>query len=426
MRDWRRWWLVGAFVLSCLPGAAWADSEVDVLLNKLVEKGVLSNVDAGLIRREISETKEARNKELAKEIVPDSARNWKWKGDIRLRNEYRNQTGTGNNVNRQRIRFRYGFDAKVADTLKVGARLATGSADDPVSTNQTFGGTATSGGSFLKKNIFLDLAYARWTPQIPGVSQVEFNGGIIENPFWTVSPLVWDGDLSFDGAAVRLAQELGPVTLFTNNGLFAIDSDESEAAALWSTQGGASMAPFADAEEAVLKNLKLTGAVAYYDYSNVGKSAIAGTDIVAKKSTNSSTLEDLNLLNPSVELATSFNDIPMSLYGDWVRNIATNVGEDKDGFQLGVKVGKAKTPWSLKSGWEAGYFWQRLEKDATFDEFTDSDFNGGGTNNKGHAFYVTLAVLKNSTAGVKYLTGREINGSKNAIDTFQMDWVTKF
>src|SRR3989338_2452723 len=109
-KPWRRW-LVGATVLvaaSCLPGATQAASEVDILLNKLVEKGVLTNVEAGLIRREVSETKETRNKELAKEIVPDSARNWKWKGDLRLRNEYRNQEGSGSNVNRQRIRFRYG------------------------------------------------------------------------------------------------------------------------------------------------------------------------------------------------------------------------------------------------------------------------------------------------------------------------------
>jgi hypothetical protein len=399
---------------------------VDILLDKLVEKGVLSNVEAGLIRREIAETKETRNKELAKEIVPDSARNWKWIGDIRLRNEYRNRVGTGNDVNRQRIRLRYGVEAKVYDQLKAKVRIATGSADDPVSTNQTFGGSATSGGSFLKKDIFLDLASLNYTPSVPGVSSLALTGGIIENPFWGPSPIVWDGDLGFDGAAVKVAQEVGPATLFTNAGLFAIDSDETETASLWSFQGGASVKPFPDAEEPVLGQMKLTSAVAYHDYRNVAKASTAGTDLVAKQSRNSSTLEDFDLLNTNVELASQIGAVPVAVYGDWVRNIARNVGKDKDGYQLGLKVGKAKKPWSLTEGWEAGYFWQKLEKDATFDEFTDSDFNGGGTNNKGHAFYVTLATLKNSTFGVKYLTARQINGSKNAEDRAQVDWVTKF
>src|SRR3990167_3809922 len=124
MTQWRHWTVVGALSLaaSCLPGVASAASEVDILLDKLVEKGVLSDVEAGLIRREIAETKETRNKELAKEIVPDAARNWKWSGDIRLRDEIRNreqQSRTSStdasqvpnlDTNRQRIRFRIGAE----------------------------------------------------------------------------------------------------------------------------------------------------------------------------------------------------------------------------------------------------------------------------------------------------------------------------
>lgn len=423
---WRRWLLAGALACGSLPGTAGAASEVDILLEKLVEKGVLSNVEAGLVRREISETKEARNKDLAKEIVPESARNWKWGGDIRLRNEYRNQEGTGTNVNRQRIRFRYGFEAKINDQLKAKARIATGSASDPISTNQTFGGSSTSGGSFLKKDIFLDTAQLTYTPEVPGIDKVEIRGGIIENPFWAPSPIVYDGDLGFDGAAVRVSQALGPVEFFTNAGVFAVDSEETETASLWSLQGGASVKPFEDAEEPFLGKMKVTSALAYHDYRNVGKASTAGTDIVAGQSRNSETLEDFDLLNANMELASVVAEIPVAVYGDWVRNIAKNVGEDKDGVQLGLKVNKAKTPWNVKEGWEAGYFWQQLDMDATFDEFTDSDFNGGGTNNQGHAFFVTLATLKNSTFGVRYLTSHQIKGAKNAEDRVQMDWVTKF
>ena len=59
---------------------------------------------------------------------------WKWSGDIRLCEEARNRTGTGRDINRQRIRFRYGFDAKIGNALKVGSRLVTRATSDSVAT----------------------------------------------------------------------------------------------------------------------------------------------------------------------------------------------------------------------------------------------------------------------------------------------------
>jgi hypothetical protein len=416
---WRQWVLVGALVLGSLPGAAWAESEVDILLNKLVEKNILTNVEAGLIRREIAESKETRNKQLAKEIVPDSARNWKWKGDIRLRNEFRNKVGTGADRNRQRLRFRYGVEGKVNDQLKVAARMATGGTTDPVSTNQSFDTFLT------KKAIVLDLAYLEYAPEIPGITSTKVIGGIMENPLWTVSPMIWDGDLSFDGAAVKLTQDIGPVKVFSNNGVFSLDTDETESASVWVTQAGAEARFFPDAEDEVLKNLKLVGAVAYHDYRNVANSAKAGTDPLTRESQNTSAAKDFNQLNPSVELSTQIAEIPVGTFVDWAHNLSASSATN-DGVAVGFKVGKATTPWSLTKGWEGGYFFQQLRADAVFDEFTDSDFNDGGTNNRGHVFWVTLATLKNSTLGVKYLIAKELKGAKTNEDRVQLDWVTKF
>ena len=431
-----RWLLARAVVLGCGSGAAWAESEVDILLNKLVEKGVLSGIEAGQIHREITETKEARNKQIASEIVPDSARNWKWKGDLRLRNEYRNQEGTGTARNRQRIRFRYGFEGKVTDQLKVNARIATGTSStggtggDPVSTNQSFDT------NFVKKGINLDLANLEYTPEVPGLTQMKLIGGMTETPFWSVSPLVFDLDVSYDGAAMKISQMEGPITLFTNNGLFSLDTDETEPAALWITQAGVSVAPFADSENETLKNFKVTGALAYQDYMNVTTAAKAGTDIIARENQNSSRATDFNQFNPNVEVASIVAGMPVSLYGDWVHNTSAP-SEDNDGFQVGVKVNKAITPWSLKYGWEAGYYFQQLQRDAEFDEFADSDFNDGGTNNHGHVFWITLATLKNSTFSVKYFIASELEkvfisgrptapDGKDHEDRIQVDWVTKF
>lgn len=440
-RRWRRGMLAVVVAVGCLPGVAAAESEVDILLNKLVEKGVLTSLEAGSIRREISDTKDARNKQIAKDVVPEPARNWRWKGDIRLRNEFRNReqantTLPNQDTSRQRIRFRYGAEGKVADDLKVNFRIATGSSTDPVSTNQSFDV------NFNKVTINLDLANVEYAPTVAGISQVKLIGGIMENPLWMVGPMVFDGDLSVDGVAAKLAHDIGPVTLFTNDGIFVLDTDEGEASTLWMAQGGAAVKLLPDAESTVLKNLKLTGAVSYQDYKNTyavaSTSALnkAGTDPLVRENQNTGRVRDFNQINPTVELASMVGEVPVSVFGDWVRNLAAN-GDLDDGFQVGFKVGKATVPWSLTKGWEGGYFYQRLAADAAYDEFTDSDFLDGGTNNRGHVVWVTLATLKNSTLGAKLfitqqLENRAVSGTptgaqgKDHEDRFQLDWVTKF
>lgn len=427
MKGWRRWLLAGALAAGCLPGTAQASVEVDMLLDKLVEKGVLSRQEAADLRSEMAEHREAANPQLAKGSPPESARDWTWKGDIRLRDEARNRVGTGNDNHRQRIRFRYGFEGRVNDQLKVTGRMATGNTTDPVSTNQSFDTF------FTKKTVVLDLANAEYTPEIPGLSKVSLIGGIMEGPLWTVSQLVWDSDLSWDGAAVKLSRELGPATLFSNAGVFSLDTDETEAASLWVIQGGAAIQPFAEAEPEVLKNLKLTTALAYHDYRNTANSAKAGTDPITRAADNTAAAYDFNQLNPSLELASVVGGYPVSLFTDWAHNTSVTGSSSDDGYVFGLKIGKASSPFfsfadglNLKSGWEAGYYYERIEQDAAFDEFVDSDFGGGGTNRKGHVWWLTLAALKSSTMGFKYSAAGQVKGAKAGENRAQVDWITKF
>ncbi len=113
------------------------------------------------------------------------------------------------------------MDAKVTDDLKVGARVASGSITDPISTNQTLNT------SFNHKTLVLDRAFAEYTPEVVGLNEVKLTGGVMANPFWTLGQLIWDEDLNFDGAAVHLAKEFGPMTLFTNDGVFSLDRPRS-------------------------------------------------------------------------------------------------------------------------------------------------------------------------------------------------------
>lgn len=244
---------------------------------------------------------------------------------------------------------------------------------------------------------------------------------------WTVTPMVWDGDLSWDGLALKAEQTVSEqAKLFSNHGLFLLDSDESEPASLWVTQAGAELTPMASSTEAALKNFKITTALAYHDYRNTSISAKAGTDPITRESDNSTGIADFNQLNPSVEIGTVMREVPFSVFGDWVHN-TSGPGDGNEGFAIGAKIGKATVPWSLKKGWEAGYMFERLEPDAAFDEFVDSDFGGGGTNRRGHCAWLTVAVLKNSTVGLKcFFKQHQITGAKAREDRAQLDWVTKF
>jgi len=290
-----------------------------------------------------------------------------------------------------------------------------------VSANQSFDV------SFNKVNFLLDRAFIEYSPELAGLEEFHVTGGIIENPFWGVGQLVWDDDLNFDGAAVHLAKTLGPVTFFTNDGVFSLQTDITEAAALWSTQGGLIIKPFPDSSQVLLKNLKVTGALAYHDYQNVTNPLSESTALATAGGLkgNTSGIADLNLLNPTFEVTSQYQDIPFGLFGDFIHNTAL-ASSNNNGFQLGLKVGKARVPFDLKKGWEGGYYFERLEPDATLGAFTDSDFGNGGTNHLGNVWWVKFAVLKNSSLQLKYLSAEELKGSKNHVDTFQADWVTKF
>jgi hypothetical protein len=249
-------------------------------------------------------------------------------------------------------------------------------------------------------------------------------GGLMGSPFWAPgdSQLVWDDELTFSGLAAKVRYAMGPASLFLNAGSFPVDSEGFgvDNPNLWSVQGGAAVSPFKDAEPKALKGLTVTAALSFHDYANTAKRSLTNDE----QSGNSAQAEDFNELNPNLEVATQLEGVPVALWWDQVRN--TSASMDENGFQIGLKVGKAKTPWSLKEGWEAGYAFERLEPNAVLDMFPNGDFGGGGTNHLGNTYWVKFATLKHSTAGLKIIQTREVTGTKNQFDTYQLDWITKF
>ena len=426
-----QWLVAGTFTLGAAP-ALWAvSSDVDILLNTLVQKGILTEGDAVQIRQEIADTKGPRTQQLAKEVVPAWAQRITISGDMRLRSEHiwRDETTSATKTrNRYRGRLRVGAKANISEQVEAGFRLATGTDTDPIGPNQS----ATD--SFDKKNLFIDQAYVKLTTAHTAFEAVPltFWGGKFESPFYS-SSLVWDPDVTFEGAALALTPAAGPVTGWLTGGVFPIEEISAKGGdpTLWGSQAGASWAVAPDADAPWLKALTVKGSLSYYDFANLEN----GID-VHESSTfgNSGTVSgaaapftfrpaagvDYDELDLNGEVTSELLGKPVRLHADYVKNTA--ISDNDEGFQIGAKFGKADKPLA----WEAGYDYQRLEPDAVLGVFTDSDFGVGGANRSGHVYYATLGTLKNSTLGVKWFVTEAATGTAAAADRLQVDWLTKF
>src|SRR5262249_29243372 len=79
----------------------------------------------------------------------------------------------------------------ISDDFSATIRLATGSDNSPVSTNQTLGGY------FNKKSVWLDQAFIDYSP----IDDLHALFGRMPNPF-RHTEIVWDDDINPDGLAV--------------------------------------------------------------------------------------------------------------------------------------------------------------------------------------------------------------------------------
>jgi len=136
-------------------------------------------------------------KQRASATLPNS---FQWKGDFRYRNENIDQEYVANR-NRDRIRVRTGFTARVNDTIRTEVELTTSEGADPRSPNQTLGTSGTAAGPNARKNIYIDLAYAEWQPH----PDWKFTFGKMKYPW--VRPagntFFFDNDINPEGLAAN-------------------------------------------------------------------------------------------------------------------------------------------------------------------------------------------------------------------------------
>jgi hypothetical protein len=353
----------------------------------------------------------AQKAEQKPTALPDSlkwAEKVKISGDLRYRHEHVDEEKTGSvrwkdGVDRHRVRARLMLEALLNDEWGLGFRIATGSAD-PVSTNQNLES------SFSKKDIWLDLAYFDYHPA--AVKGLNVYGGKIKNPFYAVgkNQLIWDSDLNPEGIAATYSKALSDKdTLHLAGGGFWVDENIASTAtdvSLWGAQ--------AYIKHAIGNPDTLILGATYLDFGNIQGAAnlpstwVGGTSFLGNTASGGAYVNDYDILEVFGEYQTKAGGMPVSVFGNWVKNLSAATSEDT-GWLVGATLNKCKDPGS----WEIGYNYRDLEAEAVVGALNDSDFVGGGTDGKGHVFSAAYQVHKNVQAAMAYFLNQDTANSQD-------------
>ncbi len=415
------------------------------------------------------------------------------------------QWNTDQNRNRYRLLARLGTGIELGDNFSAGIRVATGDNNSPVTANQSFGlANQGQGGQFSKYAIWLDRAYIRYDlgggapdtgvlavgapysmvgPGELGDAGMTLWFGRFDNPFFS-TPIIFDNDLGFDGAAIRLTYNYedvaipslvaGAFPVFNTDLNFSSNQAQkypSYDKYLFAIQGGTQVN--------LTQNWTTQLAAAYYYFYNIeGKLSSPYVQLseddagdtdnsrpsFAQKGNTYRTLRNLvvppgytslpmdyqyfGLATPFQNLALTgklsydgWDPIRISLVGEYVRNVAFNSSEinevavnnlspegefegDPNAWLVDLEAGHAEL--DKLGAWQFSFGYRWIGSDAVVDGFNDSDFGLGGTNMKGFTAAARIALTPHVYLAFRWFGSESIAGPQFDMNIFQLDLGAKF
>jgi hypothetical protein len=407
----------GMALLISIPSAF--AGEVDLLVQKLVEKGILTPYEAQILKDDIRQDVNKQIAEGKNDALPSWIQSIKLKGDVRLR--YQSEQKEASTVhNRGRVRYRLGLEAQPNSRFGVGAGLASGSDNDARSTNETLGD------GFAKDGIYLDYAWGEYKPnQMLSMIGGKYNASG-KGYLWYTTDMMWDSDINQEGASAHmdLANALGG-DAFLNAGYWTLSESSSDAsdAGMYYSQAGIAYSIDAGLEEPLKLKLAGTFYSKIYDDAN----SLLNNGKTTQSAANNK--YDYNKVYAgSAELVynwpeeTSFPIKMVGIFGDYVNN--PDPSSENTGWAAGIKFGHKKV--SDKKDWQFKYQYVSLGSVAWIDVFPDSDRYSGNTNVKSHEFILDIGLAKNISLGLDYYLSDVLKGTSRAEHVFQADVNFKF
>ncbi len=409
----------------------------DALINKLVEKGVLTEQEGKDL---LVETSTNAPGPASKWKIQDAIKSIGLFGDVRFRYEYRGtdnfpDTGaTGHTYYRERFRYalRAGIRGDLFDDFYYGVRLETST--NPRSPWVSFADDSSSTPSDKHSDgINVGQVYLGWRP----TDWYEMTVGKMPMPLY-ITPLVWDSDINPEGAAEKFKLSLGKVDLFANFGQFIYQDTNpdygipSSDTFMLAWQVGASVKLPHDA------TFKIAPVV--YNYTGQGTSGglnkpFSGQGFhglnVNTNGFNQNGINDLLVLEVPAEVNFKVGKYGARVFGDFGYNFLGRdraeaafhatapagglthayTGEDK-AYQVGVGFGNLGLVYgqtSRKNTWEARAYWQHIEQYALDVNLIDSDFFEGRANLEGVYTAFAYSLTDSIIGTVRYGYANRIN-----------------
>jgi hypothetical protein len=399
--------LAGAAALAAFTPQVHAQSS-DALIDKLVDKGILTTDEAKDLRDEAD--KDFKTAFQAKTGMPDWVTSLKISGDFRGR--FEQFSAPNNNTFDNRVRFRYrlrfGIVANIIDNMEVGFRLGSGDAaqgtsgqGNSVSQNTTLQNNGTA------KNVYLDAAYAKWTAINDGDWLLAATIGKMDNPF-NFTWMVIDPDYLPEGGAITGSYNINDQQSIAFTGAAFVLDEESKSTQDPALYGGQ-----------VTLNSKWTPKIS----SSLGAGLLLIGSPQQLTSANVPYQNQGNTRNGLGALVNDYNPVigdasvtylldsfpfytgafPIKVAGEIMDNTA--VTQNNMGYWVGVTFGKSGT----KHTWDLTYRYEWLEADAQYDQIVDDDNAAyyqnspigapagstgayGGTNVKGHFVKLNYSI----------------------------------
>lgn len=400
-------------------GTASAQS-ADALVDKLVEKGILSVKEANDLREEAD--KGFNQAYSVKSGMPEWVSAMKFNGDFRGRYDgaYQNSGNPVPDRHQLRYRLRLGITANMSDQFEVGMRLGSGQINNkldssgggilgslggsPFSNNTTF----NSDGS--KKLLFIDLAYAKWTPR--DWAQIEI--GKMVSPFW-MTDMALDPDYNPEGAQQKFFYRLNDAHTFGfSSGQYVIQenfnssghgnqndvylfANQIDWSAKWtpkiSSRLGVGMMNFKNQRDI---SPDLETFINQNGTKAVGAGSVNFNPIISRAEATC-TLEKFPLFN---------GEFPITVGAEYINNPAARA--DNEAYNLGITFGSNKH----KGNWQLSYNYKNIEASSLWHGINDDDFgfNGkGGTDVRGHQIIASYHPYEPFTVNLRYMLTEQIN-----------------
>ena len=422
--------------------AAGQTPSAESLVNKLVQKGILTEAEA---KELLSEGTSTNAPAASKWKLSDSIKSIGLYGDVRFRYEYRsadNAPGSGASGDTyERDRFRYavrlGLRGDLFDDFYYGLRVDTSS--NPRSPWITFGDDSNPTPSAKNSDtIAIGQAYLGWR----AADWLELTVGKMPMPLY-VTPMIWDSDINPEGAAEKFKHSIGDVDLFATFGQFMYQDSNpdnwlpSSDTFLLAWQVGANVK--------LAKDVSLKVAPVLYTYTGQGQNnglnkPFSGQGLNGLNPNtngfNQNGINDLLVLETPVELNFKLGQRNARLFGDFAYNFSGNsraraavgatapegdlpyavTGQNK-AYQVGLGYGNLGLVYgqtSKKNTWETRVYWQHVEQYAADVNLLDSDFFEGRANLEGIYTALAYSITDSIIGTVRYGYARRI---KTGLDT---------